>query len=313
MSDGLLQVFVDSKRSPEDYLYVLLDPLAGCGADHPLHPDVLEERLGEDAVTRVPRPDFAHAPEMAPVLVTLAAPGALPDNELVARTQAHALDDEGYRKRYVCGWLASPLPPGAMTSHVIALCQAAQPSAGGPFIPLYEPPRLELWAAALRSGLGAQLWPIRHWLYPASWGGFVLFSGLPGAVDELPPVAHETQSESALVSTLLAAWRRSLREPASYAPWRWQAGSPLPPQAASRAFRMIRDARKSGLRNNEDIVVLALHRVTVHPNLPENERVRADIARAAKDEARLSALFDAYDSAAWQYVASSLPHAQDYP
>ncbi|WP_176080400.1 hypothetical protein [Paraburkholderia tropica] len=313
MSDSVVQVFADSMRSPEDYLYVLLDPLAGCNPDHPLHADALKEKLGEDALVRLPRPDFAHVPEMAPALVMIAAPGAVADHGMLALLQAYAHDDEGYRKRYVCGWLTAPLRPEAMASHIVALCHAAQPAEHGPFIPLYEPPRLELWAAALRGDLGAYLWPIRQWLYPVSWGGFVLFNGSPGSTHGLPPVAHETQAEAALVSTMLAAWRRSLCESMSYAPWRWQPGGPLPPQAASRAFRMIRDARRSGLRNNEDIIVLALHRVTVHPDLAEHERIRADLVRAAKGEASLSELFQDYDSAALQYVASSLPHAKDYP
>ncbi|MBN3858015.1 hypothetical protein G3N59_31980 [Paraburkholderia sp. Ac-20340] len=313
MSVDVVQAFANITRFADDFLYVLLDPLAGGGKDHPLDPGALAERLGEASTTRLPHPGFAHASDAAPTLVTLAAPGAAPDAALIGLTHACATDDEHYRKRYVCGWLASPLPPDTLASHLISLCEAAQTTLDGSFTPLYEPPRLELWAAALPSGLATHLWPIRHWLYPVSWGGFALFSGSPGTPADLPVAARETQSESLLVRDVLAAWRQSLHTPMSYAPWRWRGETLLPPQAAARAFRMIRDARRLGLHSSEDIIVLALHRVTVHPDLPDNERVCADIARAAKGEARLQTLFDAYDDAAWRYVASLLPHAKDYP
>lgn len=317
MSAGVVQAFAESTRIEDDFLYVLLDPLAGFDSDHPLHPSVLAAQLGADTIIRLPRPDFAHAPEALPVIVTLALPGASPDDELIALSQGCAVDDAAYGRRHVCGWLASPLAPEAMASHLVSLCELAQPAATGAFVPLYEPPRLELWAAAVRSSLGAQLWPVRHWLYPTSWGSFALFTGsaqtgcpAPAPVD-LPPVAREAQREALLVRDMLAAWRQSLHVPMSYAPRRWRGETLLPPQAAVHAFRMIRDARRLRLHDSEDIIALALHQVTVHPDLPDNERVRADIARAANGEAPLSTLFETYDAAAWRSISSSLSHAGD--
>ncbi|MET3654749.1 hypothetical protein [Dyella japonica] len=311
MNAGIVQAFVDDKRTAADYLYVLLDPLAECGDAHSLGVAALTERLGDDAIVRVPRADLAHDPETFPALVMLAAPGVVPDADLLAALHAYAMSDVDYRKRYVCGWLTSPMPPASMAAHLASLCQFAPQPSTERFIPIFEPPRLELLAATVRGGLDAWLWPVRHWLYPSSWGSFALFNGSNHASTDWPARVYDVQREAPTVSHVLAAWRRAQRDRLSYAPRRWHGDTVLPPQAASEAFRMIRDARKRGLRDTQDIVVLSLHRLVIHPNLPEHPKVRDAIRQTARGEAPLSTLFDSYDDHAWARIAAYLDAHRD--
>lgn len=86
----------------------------------------------------------------------------------------------------------------------------------------------------------------------------------------------------------------------------------LPPQAAAHAYRLIRDARKFGLRDSHDIIMLALVRVSVHPHVPYDPGVQADIKRAARGESSLSVLLEQYDDRAWMRIVASLPPAKEY-
>lgn len=313
MSDTIVQMFVESKRNADDYLYLLLDPLAECDNDHPLHIASLMQRLGDDAIVRVQRLDLAHDPDTFPALVTLAQPGNLPDDALLALSYARAQEDARYRKRYVCGWLTSHVSPEDVATQLTWLGSVGLSEPSSRFLPFFEPLRLELLAAALRSGgLGRRLWPIRQWLCPTSWGGAALFSGHPEGVDAaLPDVATQAQQDAPLVADVWAAWRRSLQVRLSYAPNRWHGDTLLPPQAAASAFRLIRDARVLGLRDSGDIVSLALHRFLVHPRLHEHPQVRADIARAARRENSLQTLFEAYNDATWAHAVAYLNAQRD--
>uniref|UniRef100_UPI002AB31EA4 hypothetical protein n=1 Tax=Paraburkholderia tropica TaxID=92647 RepID=UPI002AB31EA4 len=249
-----------------------------------------------------------------PVLATLAAAGETPDERLLALSYAYAVSDRSYRRPYVCGWLVSALPPERAVEHLISLCQLSPLSDAQRFIPIYEPLRLELLASAARNEHATWLGPISRWLCPTSWGSFALLAGEGHApAVPLPALAFDVQRDAPLVAAILVAWKGSLRAPVSYAPKRWQSrDSMLPPQAAAHAFRLIRDARKLGLRESDDIILLSLCRVTLHPHLSQHPTVDADIKRAARGEARLNTLFETYDDAAWMRIVASLPQVKEY-
>jgi hypothetical protein len=311
MSAGMLAAFDAELRPPTDYLYLLLDPLAPCATEHALHIDALTRQLGEDALTRVPRPDLAHQPRALPALMTLARPGVAPDPQLLALIEATAQQDAGYRKRYVCALLTSATTPDVVAEQIVDLCRHTAIESAA-FVPQFEPLRMELLMAALRQQLGGFLWPINHWLLPTSWGGFATLSAR--AKDEsspLPEVALHAQREAPLVADVLAAWRRATQLRLPYAPRAWQGLTVLPPQAAATAFRMIRTARTLGLGDRQNILTLTLHRLLIHPRLHEHERVRVDIAHAARGDVPLAELFATYHDRVWMNIATYLDAPQE--
>lgn len=305
--------FAEQYRAPGDYLYVLVDGLAECDQEHPLSIPSLTQTLGESAIARVLRPDLAHTPEACPALVQLAAPGETPAARYLELGAHYALDDLTRNKRYVCGWLLSPQPLAAIADHLVAQCHATAPGRGRTLSPWYEPIRLELLIAALRSQIAEVLGLISAWLCPTSWGSFTVLRGSTVPQQwELPPLARDTQHLAPLISDFLGVWRHALKRPPRYAPWRWKGTSLLPPQAGTHAFRLVRDARDRKLSDSHDIISLCLHRVFIHPHLPQHPDIQRDIAQAAAGNLSLQARFNAYDDAAWARIATSLPRAENY-
>lgn len=305
--------FVQQQSTSSDYVYVLLDALAECAQEHPLSIASLTHALGEAAVARVLRPDLAHTPEACPALVQLAAPGEAPSTRLLTLSARYAIDDVTYNKRYVCGWLLSPQPLEAVAHHLAAQCHTTAPGRGRTVSPWYEPIRLELLAAALGHHIGGLLIPIRAWLCPTSWGSLALLRSTYGLPDTgLPNLVRDTQHAAPLVSDFLGVWRHALELPLAYAPRRWKGNTLLPPQAGTHAFRLVRDATQRGLRNSHDILALCLHRVFIHPHLPQHPDIQRGIAEAAAGHGALQDRFETYDDATWMRIAASLPRAENY-
>ena len=314
MTQSPVQAFARSERAPNDYLYLLLDPLAPCEPHEPLSIDSLTQSLGENGIARVLRPDLAHTPDACPALIQLAAPGDMPNTDLLAASEHHASDDASCKKRYVCGWLTSDLPITALADHLEARClDVITPVAGKRMTPWFEPLRLELLAAAIGRAMPALLGPVRHWLCPTSWGSYTLLQGAPAgtSVDD-PALARQTQQLAPLVNDFLDVWRHALTLPTTYAPMRWRGATVLPPQAAVHAFRIIRDAHSRGLRLGADIIDLCTHRVFIHPHLPQHPGVQADIAAASAGHCTLQTRFETYDDLAWKRVVASLPSTANY-
>lgn len=315
MTDAQVMAFAQQHKAPDDYLYLLVDGLAECDAEHALSVPSLRASLGDAAVERVLRPDLAHAPEACPALVQLTAPGEAADTRLLTRSAHYALEDAHYHKRYICGWLLSAHPLSTAAEHIAEQCLATSAGPGQPPSPWYEPLRLELLAAALGSQIGTVLHPIHTWLCPTSWGSLALLQGDadPAAPNEISPLARQTQRLAPLVSDLLGAWRAALKWPPKNTPQRGQGSGLLPPQAGAQAFRLVRDAQRLGLKNHQDILSLSLHRVFVHPLLPQHPDVQRDIATAAAGHQALQALFATYDDNTWQRMAATLPQAENSP
>ncbi|HBO3623958.1 TPA: hypothetical protein L4S57_005260 [Pseudomonas aeruginosa] len=305
--------FAEQYRAPEEYLYLLVDGLGECMKENRLSIPSLTQTLGDDRVARVLRPDLSHAPDACPALFQLAAPGETPSPEHLQRSARYALDDVAYNKRYVCGWLLSSEPLGVIAHHVAEQCRFTASDGAALASPWFEPLRLELLAAALGEQLGGVLMPITRWLCPTSWGRFAILHGEAGRSDAaFPDRARDTQRLAPLINDFLGAWRHAQEHSVSYAPWRWQGASPLPPQAGTHAYRLIRDARQRGLNDSRDVIALSLHRVFIHPYLPLHPEVQNHIAQTAAGNHRLQARFNTYSDADWKRIAASLPRAENY-
>lgn len=318
MTAAPVLVFAQQRKAPDDHLYLLVDGLAECDAEHALSVPSMRAALGDAAVERVLRPDLAHAPEVCPALVQLAAPGEDAQEQLLALSAHYAAEDARYRKRYICGWLLSAHPLSAVAEHLAEQCLATSAGPGQPPTPWYEPLRLELLTAALGNQIASVLGPIHTWLCPSSWGSLALLQGgtqgNAGPVQApLPQQARQTQRLAPLINDLLAAWRQALRRPPPDAPLYWQGSSLLPPQAAAQAFRLMRDAQRLGLNNERDVLSLCLHQLFVHPFLPQHPDVQSDIAAAAAGDTALQARFATYDDAHWLRIAATLSSAETYP
>lgn len=305
--------FAARYREPQDHVYLLVDALGECSEAHPLSIPSLVRDLGEDAIVRVLRPDLAHTPAACPALIQLAAPGAEPAKRLLALSAIYAEEDLGYSKRYVCGWLLSSASPEVVAQRIAELCRITSSGASKGTTPWFEPVRLELLAAALGPQVGAMFAPIKAWLFLTSWGGFsVLHRTSTIAQDDKADLVRHTQHAAQLVNEVLGAWRLAQRQVLSFAPWKWNGAGLLPPQAAVHAFRLVRDAERLGLRRREDIITLSLHRVCIHPLLPEHVEIQRDIFEAADGKASLESRFENYDDAIWQRIVAALPRAENY-
>lgn len=294
-----------SRRNTDDSLYLLVDPLAQCDVHHPLHVSALIEAF-DGAWARVPRTDLAHTPLACPLLVRLAGPGEQPSERWLHLSARYAQEDAAYRKRYIGGWLISAEAPEMVAKQLAIACLL--PRRGGPprFLPLYEPVRLELLAHTLQGDIRSWLWPLRLWCHPSSSGGLNLLEGEPGEAGPNLLAAADVQAQVPLVNALLAAWRHSLQGEQRYGLWRWDGDELLPPAAAVLAYQQISQARSMGLTEETDILVLALHRLTLHPLLHQHPLVRDAVVRAVHRKASLAAIFQTYDDSVWKRVVDSL-------
>lgn len=308
MTPAVVQTFATEQHTDNASLYLLLDPLADCAEDDPLHIDMLRQSLGDNALTGLRRPDLAHTPQACPVLVTLATAGAEPSEYLLSLSALRAKEDERRSRRYVCGWLSSTATATTVSNHLIELGHLPI-SAGKQFFPVYEPLRLELLVATLKHGETGGWWPIDRWLFPTSSGASSCLIGLEDTSVDFSPFTSAIQQDAALVSSLLSAWRRAVSLPLTYAPARWQGPTLLPPQAAARAYRQIRDARQLGLKNQYDIVTLALHRLMLHSSLHTHTDIGISIKRAIENGTSLGKLFSELNDQSWQRIVSDLTFA----
>lgn len=304
---------VEQHRAPDDHVYLLVSGLAECAFDHPLSVPSLIQSLGDAAVTRVLRPDLAHAPDRCPALIQLAMPGEAVPELYLTLSADYAARDLAYNERYICGWLFSPQPLDVIATHIAARCSTAA-AKDGQISPWFEPLRLELLFATMRVQAGQLLGPVRLWLLPLSWEGYTIVrgtssSGAPG----LPLDARESQQLAPVINRFLAVWRQALRQPPRFAPWRWTGSSGLPTYAAAHAFQLIRDAHRLGLRNSRDLIALSLYRVLMHPHLPQHPDIKHLIAQASAGKLDLQSHFSSsYSEAHWRRIVADLPRAKDY-
>lgn len=304
--------FAKDYRTQDEYLYLLVDGQAECALDHPLSVASLAESLGAAAITRVLRPDLSHSPEHGPALIQLAAPGEDVLQRYLELSADYAARDLGYRKRYICGWLASLQPLEVVAEHIATRCHTTADNAGKPS-PWFEPLRLELLMCAMDQEAGCLLSPIRHWLFPVTWGGYTLMRRPDyDCYPELSELARQTQRLAPVIHTFFGVWRHAQEHPPAFSPWHWKGASILPPQAGVHAFRLIRDAERLGLTTSRDLIVLSLYRVMFHPYLPQHPEVQQIIAQARTGLTDLQSDFASRSVAFWKRVVAELPLAEDY-
>lgn len=304
MGSEVLVSLVEKRHAPHLHCQVLIDPLASAGhGEHALLAR-LRDALGEGALTRVQRADLAEAPHLHPVLVCLARPGATPSRSLLELTARAAQNGLYQRRRYLCGWLFSEAPPATIAAHLAALCRVPDAQRAFSFYPVYEPVRLELLAATFKQAEQGPWWPIDNWLFLSSGGRLVNLRGQGGPRHALPGPALRIQADGVLVERVLAGWRvlRASTTDASQCQ--------IPAFAAVRASNHIDDARGLGLSNAEDIVVLALHQLCIHPRLHTLSEVRSLIDGACSGQQALAPLLARYSEAHWRRLTESLSKSE---
>lgn len=298
--------FVSEQHAPDDWLYLLLDPTSECAPDDPMHIENLRRTLGDQALTRVPRPDFAHSPDACPVLVTLATPGGVAPETWLRESAWRAADDRLGHRRYVCAWISSTVPADALGNHLIALGESVS-TPGDAFLPVYQPLRMELLGCTFATDRSGSWWPVRHWLFPASNGATFFVDGNPHQSTPPSALAISMQQDVPLVAALLSLWSHSLKQ--SQLPWsptRWT-GPGLPDYAAFDAWRLIQQGRELGLQRTGDLLVLAQYRLIIHALLHRHPGIRPYILGAAQGQYRLDAAFATMGQRDWGRIATELP------
>lgn len=125
--------------------YLLIDGLASVSGLNSLHIKQLKTKFGEKSISAVLRPEIAYIPESCPQLFLLAEAGQLVDQELVEQSVNLALTEYLYSKKYICGWISSECELDVLSENIVSIGSALGSSLDvKPFIPFYEPIRLQL-------------------------------------------------------------------------------------------------------------------------------------------------------------------------
>ncbi|MBH3380939.1 hypothetical protein LG197_24455 [Pseudomonas asiatica] len=304
--------FANQQRQPEEALYLLLDPFAGCPPEHPLAIAALSEALGSDAVTRVDCSRLVQDPECWPALVQLAEPGDAP-TALAPLSATCAARESAATWHYVCGWLISDQSADLIAQHISHQCQVLhQPEPHG-ITAWFEPVRLALLRATLKNA-GEVLGPVRSWLHPDGCGSCEVFEREPMAGElAVPEAVRATQHVAPQIIQLLGAWHRLSAVQHPHAPWHFAGSSGLPENAPTHAMNLILKAFRQGLRDRADIQCMCLHMLMIHPLLLQHPTIQHDVEKAAAGEQRLADRFASYDECTWSHIVAGLPKARSYP
>ncbi|PTU49084.1 hypothetical protein DBB42_27200 [Pseudomonas plecoglossicida] len=303
--------FATRQRKPQEALYLLLDPFAGCPPEHPLGIAALSEALGSDAVTRVDCSGLVQDPECWPALVRLAKPGDAP-TALALLSATCAARESAATWHYVCGWLISDQPAALIAQHISVQCQVLhQPKPHG-ITAWFEPVRMALLRATLKNA-GEVLGPVRSWLHPDGCGSCEVFERKPMAGElAVPEAVRATQHVAPQIIQLLCAWHRLSAVQHPHALWHFAGTSGLPENAPTHAMNLILKAFRQGLRDRADIQCMCLHMLMIHPLLLQHPTIQHDVEKAAAGEQRLADRFASYDDCTWSHIVAGLPQARSY-
>ena len=296
-------------RIADQNFFLLIDPLADCDDDLPVHPDALLQRFPSDAVETVLRADLAYAPSICPKLITLADAGHPFDEDLVRLTVDAALAEPIGAKRLICGWLSSPSPLDELAHDLAQRCLVTG-AQGQRFIPLFEPLRLELLATCLQDRVPPWLWPVSQWILP-SCGGLLQLCGKaarPAAPLSAPDIA--TQHLAPLVGSVLSAWQRLAAQPMphavrGFAPRLRDDGGPAN-QAVAKVLSSLQRSHALGLRNAQDRMTFALQHLTVHARLETHPHIQQRIHDAVSGKTSLEASLARMSDGEWHYILNTL-------
>lgn len=262
MTESVISAFFKVNQGPEDYAYVLVDPLAQPAPQPIPLVDTLRAELGDEALTRILRPDLSYSLQSCPALVCLARPGESPLQAMLDLTEEQFAADAYRCKRSICGWLVSEHPADAIAAHLLTLCSLPTAHGETRFYPIFEPIRLELFWAHFASRKNGAWWPIKHWLVPTSGGQHRRLVGDPANNEAPPKNASKIQEDAPLVIQLLSTWRRLLQESSSPLNTNGPLALPLPDLAAQLALEKIAEARAFGPTTPEALACDTLHLLT---------------------------------------------------
>lgn len=270
---------------PDEYRYLLLDPLKNVASWNALHLDRLDEKWGSKAIHRVLRPDLAYAPQYCPILLLLAPPGASCDEEILLESEKYSRAELLYEKRYVCGWISSPLSPEALATQLADLCKQVKRDG---LIPFYEPQRLELLKAlADAEELSSLVSPVSQWCWLSSGGNLTVLSGSSeGEEWRMKWGAERAQNHVRDIWRLLFAWQRAV---------------PLPVDAALQAADAWTKSAEAKLHHEADRICLALSYLTLPGDITEHPEVLALLRQVASNpDLHFTQLFPTLSDAVWQ-------------
>lgn len=313
MTDTAITDFFKVNQSPQDYAYVLLDPLAEKSLEPVPLIDVLENELGSDAITLVMRPDYSHDPRSCPALVCLAEPGEAPAAHLVAMTEAQLKADAQRPKRSICGWLVSAQPPDVIAAHLLSLCMLPTGPGTTQFYPIFEPLRLELFWTIFPTSTDGPWWPIKSWWVAGSDSISGPMHGNPDSSHAVPITAHAIQAQAPLVHRLLDACRCTQNQQHRFACVRPGTELPRPGMAAPIAFKKTQQARELGLAVEEDILTWAVMSWNLHPSLHAHPKCQQSLQTCISDLQPLDELLGQYSDGDWKQVMVQLTHGEQRP
>lgn len=271
---------------PDEYRYLLIDPLKPVMLWNPLHPDCLTEKKGPDFLRRVLRPDLAWSPEHCPLLVLLASPGENCDKRIIEESEQYALGELLYEKRYVCGWMSALLTPEEMAKWLVELCKKIRP---GAIVPVFEPLRLELLGGAVDPAQFATLLaPLSQWIFLSVTGERRVLSGaIEGKEWQLNWGAEQALDNIRDIWRLLSAWSHSSES--------------LPPDAARQAEKAWKLSGKVGLNHLSDRLLLALDSLTLPTSVTTHSDMKVLLQKVASNpNLHLTQLMKTLPKTVWQ-------------
>ncbi len=250
----------------DEYRYLLLDPLKSVPSWNALHLNRLNDVFGNDALYRVLRPDLAYAPQYCPVVMLLALPGILCNEELLLKSEEYSRDEKLYEKRYICGWISSPLAPEAFAAELAGLCKQVQREN---IVPFYEPLRLELLTALNgKNEFSRLISNISQWCWISCSGRMQVLSGTTEGDEWRMKWGTEcAQNNVRDIWRLLSAWHKT--------------GGSLPADAAKQAADAWAKSELARLPHKADTVCLALSYLTLPDNITAHPEVLALLEQVA--------------------------------
>lgn len=283
-TDKSLFELLNAKHS--EYRYLLLDPLKSVASWNSLHLTYLQEKWGCESLLRVLRPDLAYSPEHCPVLLLLASPEADCDEAIVLESEAYSRDERLYERRYVCGWISSPLALDALAAELAGLCKQIKRE---DIVPFYEPLRLELLQTLGEADeLSSLMSLISQWWRVSCSGHLTTLSGKSGGEEwRLKWGAERAQNEVRNIWRLLFAWQKTQET--------------LPPDAALQAADAWARSATAKFHHTGDQLCLALCYLTFPCHITEHPDVQSLLRQVASDpNLHFTQLFPTLPNAVWQ-------------
>lgn len=144
MNNQILSLFQDNKHQT-CYRYILLDMLGRVSELSYLYIKELKESIAPQNIAVIKRPELAHNLSKCPHLICIAEPNEPLNQKLLLDSLNQALHEQLFNKHYVCGWLASELPPDELAEQLMEVGILMGRLFNSPFIPFYEPFRMQIF------------------------------------------------------------------------------------------------------------------------------------------------------------------------